>query len=756
MKKGKSIVILSILGLLSAGIILYFTLFFYRNYRQELIEVEENQLLVMARTVGKSLVNYIDQELKTIDLYFSELGLCNSSNDQDVRQAAAAFMDKNRDLYDAITCYDSKGNRIFEEGILDFDYRKAPDGKEAVICEKKLSPNGWYQMFISRKFQWNKEQCTVVCAMNLNRIYEQIVAPVQIGKGGYSIVKDRDLVILMHHAPSQIGIDAVYDRNVRYPQLDLQDLFEWVTMQQNQAEGSRIIHSYVWDDPKLVPEKRIVAYTTVHVSGEEWIVNSTLPYEELNEPLSRMARRLSGMSALSLLFLIGFVYFMTRILMQAEAQKKEIAYLKEINQGMELLQHKEEKLLRYERMQSVGQMSSHIAHEFNNYLTPVMIYGEILEGDDTISSQNQEMIHGIIKSVEEAAALSRRLLDFSRQDSYGELINQDLRKEVSEACQVVEKIVPETVSLVTELFGTPLWIRGNKGMMSHLLLNLSNNAFHAMEGKEGVLTIRLFRMGREQLPGERKDDASEKTGRDPKENLSDEVLVISQEDFSGDFKGDWAVLSVTDTGCGISREAMDKIFEPFYTTKRSGKGTGLGLSVVRNVMEAGKGRIRIESRVGVGTSFILFFPFIEPWDFKDRRQEKREFRRMVVVDDDPKVLKALDTMLKAISVKAECYDHPAAVLSLLQKRKEDCDVILTDYQMPSINGLELSAMIRRLNPQIHLILMSGLDRSQFDWYLKNGMIDDFIPKTELGSRLPELLKKDGFFRADFWYTDQKN
>ena len=96
------------------------------------------------------------------------------------------------------------------------------------------------------------------------------------------------------------------------------------------------------------------------------------------------------------------------------------------------------------------------------------------------------------------------------------------------------------------------------------------------------------------------------------------------------------------------------------------------------------------------------------------------------------------------------------MLSLLQKRKEDCDVILTDYQMPSINGLELSAMIRRLNPQIHLILMSGLDRSQFDWYLKNGMIDDFIPKTELGSRLPELLKKDGFFRADFWYTDQKN
>ena len=112
----------------------------------------------------------------------------------------------------------------------------------------------------------------------------------------------------------------------------------------------------------------------------------------------------------------------------------------------------------------------------------------------------------------------------------------------------------------------------------------------------------------------------------------------------------------------------------------------------------------------------------------------------MVVDDDLEVLKALDTMLRDTPVKAEYCGHPAAALSLLQKRKEDYDMVLTDYQMPSINGLELSAMVRRLNPQIHLVLMSGLDRSQFDWYLKNGMIDDFISKSELGSRLKDLMQ----------------
>ena len=588
-----------------------------------------------------------------MDLYFSEPGLGNSADDQDIRKAAAAFMDKKDGLYDGMACYDSRGSRIFEAGILDFDYREAPDSQEAVICGKKLSPKGWYQMFISRKFEWNKEPCTVVCAMNLNRIYQQIVAPVQIGKGGYSIVKDRDLVILMHHASSQIGIDAAYDRNVRYPQLDLQDLFEWVTMQQNQKEGCSIIHSYVWDDPELPPERRIVAYTTIHVSGEDWIVNSTLPYEELNEPLSRMIRRLLGMSALFLFFLVVFVYFMTRLLMREEAQKREIAYLKEINQGMELLRRKEEEIQRYERMQSIGQMSSHIAHEFNNYLTPVMIYGELLEGDNDISPQNQELIHGIVRSVEEAAALSRRLLDFSRQDSYGERICQDLRREAAEACQVVGRMAPENVSLVTDISGDPLWIQGNKGMMSHLLLNLSNNAFHAMEGRDGVLTVRLFRMEKKDVREDSRkvflDGISEKVQKDLAEQIPNDGWGDLSQDFTEDFQGEWAVLTVTDTGCGISREALDKIFEPFYTTKRSGKGTGLGLSVVRNVMEAVKGRIRITSRAGVGTSFILSFPLTEQSDPEDRGQERQGFRRLVVVDDDPKVLKALDAMLRGVS-----------------------------------------------------------------------------------------------------------
>lgn len=714
-KRKKNILILCIAGLFSAAFIINFSLRFYHSYQKELIQTEQDQLLTIARTVGKSLVNYMEQELQALDLYFGMEGAYQmGTNEQALYQAASIFLQKKGSIYDAMACFSSDGQLVFQEGTCDFS-RCSPspsDREDAVICGKYLSDGGWYQMFLSRSFLWHGSWYRILYAMNLNEIYKQIVAPVQIGQGGYSIVKDSELDIIMHHAPEQIGIDAIYDRSRLYPHLDLTDLFSWIALQQTQPEGLGVIDSYIWDNPDLPPQERIVAYTTIQIPGEEWIVNSTLPLDELDQPLARMMQRLVAVSAFFLMLLMAFVYVMTKGIDRADAQRRQIAYLKEINEGMELLRRKDEELQRYHRMQSVGQMSSHIAHEFNNYLTPVMLYGEILENDDSISSENQELIRGIIDSVEQAKDLSRKLLDFSRQDSYGTMTQQDLVEETRLASQVVRHMAPRNITVDIILPDTSLFIRGNKGMMSHLLLNLCNNAFHAMEGKDGILTISLKQEGE-----------------------------------------DTALLSVSDTGCGISKEAQAQVFEPFYTTKRNGKGTGLGLSVVQNVMDSVGGQVQMESQIGVGTTFFLSFPLVTPTRSLPSHQ-KKSFHRLMVVDDDPALLKSLKAMVKSLSVPepeealpshsqkrihAEYYDHPAAVLSLLEQDKDCCDILLTDYSMPSLNGLELAQLVRRLNPHICLVLMSGSDNVQFDSYLKNGIIDGFIAKTELAEKLSGLL-----------------
>jgi len=710
---------ISILGglgcLLSAVVILYFASLSYGNYRKELIRTEQEQLLTMAETVGQSLVNFVEQELDTIDLYFSALNkvpsLLDDKKDQEqiVKEAAFAFQNQESALYDAVACYDGEGRLLFQKGSLDFDGQHAADTDKAAICGKQLSMNGGYEMFLSKRITFPDSSYTLIYAMNLDQLYSSIVAPVKIGKGGYSIVKDENLSIIMHHAASQIGMDAIYDRAARYPQLDLSDLTEWIELQRKQPAGYSVIHSYVWDDPDLTPEKRIVAYTTIHLPGETWIVNSTLPFQELNGPLRQMIERLVGMVSLFFSILVIFAIIMTRSLMRAENQKKEISYLKEINDGMVLLRQKEEEIQHYQRVQSIGLMSSHIAHEFNNYLTPVMVYGEILEGDEGISPDNRELVKGILNSANQAASLSRKLLDFSRHDSGVAPVTIDLADDIRQAADVIRQLAPGSVTVVTDFQEPPLYVRGQKGMAEHILMNLCNNAFHAMEGKKGTLTIRL----------------SEETSPDGS------PMVL---------------LSVADTGCGISQDAMDKIFEPFYTTKRSGKGTGLGLSVIKNIMTAIGGQIRIQSTPGVGTTFLLYFVKADSSSDSQGAPSPNMIRKLVIVDDDTDLLHSVSAMLKSsVATKGllvECYDHPAAILSKLDKGTFDCDAVLTDFSMPSMNGLELCQIIRKQKPHIRLFLMSGMDDSRFEWYQKNQFLDAFVLKSELTKKLVPLLSPE--------------
>ncbi len=181
--------------------------------------------------------------------------------------------------------------------------------------------------------------------------------------------------------------------------------------------------------------RRVVAFQSIYIQGERWIVNSTLPVQELSGPLDSMMTMLIGVVLLYILILVVATVILLRNRFLAESQQKEITYLKEINHGMEMLVQKNNEIRHYQRIQSLGMMASHIAHEFNNYLTPVLIYAELLENDESISSENQEMIHEITKSVDQASNLSKELLAFSRQDTGVRLELLNFTEEVG-ACGI--------------------------------------------------------------------------------------------------------------------------------------------------------------------------------------------------------------------------------------------------------------------------------------------------------------------------------
>ena len=301
---------------------------------------------------------------------------------------------------------------------------------------------GWYEMYIEKQVEANGAVYDLVLSMDLEQLYRQIVEPVKIGKGGYSIVKDQDTYIIMHHVKSQIGLEALEDRQKMYTQLDLDDLKQWLERQNKEDKGAGLIHTYIWDNPELKAVKRVAAFQAIYIQGERWIVNSTIPLTELSQPLDTMMEILVGIAVLYMVLLITATVYILYNRFRTISQYREIAYLKEINQGMEMVAKKNDEIRHYQRIQSLGMMASHIAHEFNNYLTPVLIYSELLENDDTISEENRQMIHEITDSVDKASDLSKKLLAFSRQDTGIRLERLDFAQEVRKAMSVVRQLVP--------------------------------------------------------------------------------------------------------------------------------------------------------------------------------------------------------------------------------------------------------------------------------------------------------------------------
>lgn len=402
---------------------------FYRQYRKQVIQTEESQLLTMAGIIGNNLNTYLDEQLKQIDLFYAqEADSENNMPPEDIETRTAYFLKENGGLYNWITVTESDGTSLrYEPGkeavreqaeeAIRQGKNQLPDQPSRIFGKAISGQTGWYELYIRKEVPSENGICILTFAMNLETIYQKIIAPVKIGRDGYSSVKDQNMCIIMHHAKDQIGLEAFDDRMKKYPELDLSSINAWIKKQAQDTSGTGVIDTYVWDDPGLSRVQRVVAFQSIYIQGERWIVNSTIPVQELSRPLDSMMTMLTGAVLLYILLLVVATVILLKNRFLAETQQKEITYLKEINQGMEMLAQKNNEIRHYQRIQSLGMMASHIAHEFNNYMTPVLIYAELLENDDSISAENQEMIHEITEAVDKASNLSRELLAFSRQDT---------------------------------------------------------------------------------------------------------------------------------------------------------------------------------------------------------------------------------------------------------------------------------------------------------------------------------------------------
>jgi PAS domain S-box-containing protein len=354
-------------------------------------------------------------------------------------------------------------------------------------------------------------------------------------------------------------------------------------------------------------------------------------------------------------------------------------------------------LIQSQKLESLGTLAGGIAHDFNNLLAMILGNAELLKKNLEHDPKSKKYIDSIIEVAHRGGSISKQMLLFSRSS---ELKLQPilLSSIIEELKTMLQHFIPRTITIVAKTEGEHGYINCDKGHIHQVIINLCINARDAM-GEHGTLVIT-----------ERMVNSSFLTEKYP--------LVPA---------GNYVSLAISDTGPGIDQDIMQKIFDPFFTTKEKGKGTGLGLSIVDGIVRSHNGFIDVTSKKDVGTTFTLYFPAVIPADTELTVQQ--EFSSLhgktILVVDDEKVLRQLITeFLEEIGCRVYAAADGFAAVALYREHCSSIDLVISDLGMPNMNGEEMFEELKKIKPDVKVVISSGyLDRSIRSQLMKNGIIE---------------------------------
>jgi PAS domain S-box-containing protein len=374
-----------------------------------------------------------------------------------------------------------------------------------------------------------------------------------------------------------------------------------------------------------------------------------------------------------------------------------------------------------QRMQALGTLAGGIAHDFNNVLVAISGNAELATNALPAEHPSRRHLRRIEQATERATDLVRRILAFSRPQE-PRRSSLPLQPVIEEVLTLLRATLPASIEIRTVFDPDAPPVLADASQVHQVLMNLGTNAAHAMQASGGVLAVRLQTVTR---------DAG--------------AAAVAPE-LRG---GRYVELSVSDTGCGMDRATLERIFEPFYTTKAPGQGTGLGLSVVHGIMKSHDGAITVESQPGVGTTFTLHFPAADPEVVEAGPSPAGEARgdgqHILVVDDEETVVEVATLVLERLGYRVTGSTDPARALAEFRSRPEEFAAVVTDLSMPGLSGAELVQQLRLIRRDVPVLLTSGYVRDDQAEALQRLDVGDVVLKpslvAELGRRLHRLLTR---------------
>ena len=346
----------------------------------------------------------------------------------------------------------------------------------------------------------------------------------------------------------------------------------------------------------------------------------------------------------------------------------------------------EEHFLQAQKMEALGQFSGGVAHDFNNILMAISGYTELSLMRLQDNPKVREHLAAVLKAARRASDLVRQILTFSRQQPQ-ERRAITLQPIVAESLKLLRVTIPSAIEFDQRVSEDAPPVFADANQIHQILMNLGTNAWHAMRDTQGSLRVALER-----------------------------CVVTERAAAQLRLKpGVFALMTVTDTGCGMDSATVLRIFEPFFTTKPVGEGTGLGLAVVRGIMDGHDGAVQVESAPGVGTSFRLYFPehagAVAAFDAEEGVTVRGGGESVLIVDDEEMLARLCQETLAALGYEVEYTTKPADALSMVVADPGRFQLVITDQTMPGMSGLLLARELRQASPGLLIMLMSGYTTS---------------------------------------------
>jgi signal transduction histidine kinase/CheY-like chemotaxis protein len=389
---------------------------------------------------------------------------------------------------------------------------------------------------------------------------------------------------------------------------------------------------------------------------------------------------------------------------------------KMVEERTKALANSEKQLQQVMKLQAIGTLAGGIAHDFNNILFPIVGYTELTMDDIPEDCQARQNLEEVLKATNRAKELVQQILTFSRQ-SCQERKPLKVQYLIKEASKLLRATIPSSIEIDCYIDESCGPIKGDPTQIHQIIMNLCTNAYHAMQETGGILEVKLKEI-----------------------NISYEQSL----EMVGMKIGKHIELTVKDSGHGMDPQVMDRIFEPYYTTKEQGKGTGLGLSVIHGIVKNHGGDIVVSSQPGKGSMFKVYLPVIDEFEEEIETTapstEINGSERILLVDDEKQIIDIEQQILERLGYKVTPKTDSEEALEEFAAQPDRFDLVITDMTMPKMTGDQLAKRMMDIKPQIPVILCTGFNEAITEEKALAMGIDKFVMKPIVKDDLANTIR----------------